>query len=79
MCSCFQVTPFSFYNIFLPRHAMFLELDLDGKVINSFHDPEGATVRVGVSEAFQYGDHVYLGHFSAPFLGKLHLTNMYDS
>ena len=61
----FQVTPFSVYNIFLPRHAMVIELNHEGQIVGSESYP--GAIKIGAaSEAFEYNAIIYIGHFESP-------------
>lgn len=72
-----QVTPFFLYNVFLPKHAMFIEVDETGKILNSFHDPDGSTIATGVGEAYEHQGAIYTGHFSHPYVGYITTTELY--
>ena len=65
-----QVTPLSAYRIFLPRHALAVEINHKGHIVGSLQDPGAA--RIGaVSEAFEYNNTIYIGHFESRYLGAL--------
>ncbi|XP_074644473.1 adipocyte plasma membrane-associated protein-like [Tubulanus polymorphus] len=66
-----KVTPMFVYNVFLPAHSYFIEVDSNGNIINSFHDPSGLVIKGGMTEAFLYNGKVYLGHHETPFIGVL--------
>lgn len=70
LASLFQVTPFFVYNVFLPRHAMIIELNLKGQIVGSLQDP-GALKIGAASEAFEYNNTIYIGHFESPYIGIL--------
>lgn len=69
----FQITPFFVYNVFLPRHAMIIELNHNGQIVGSLQDP-GALKIGAASEAFEYKNTIYIGHFESPYLGILDST-----
>ncbi|CAL8279690.1 unnamed protein product [Gadus morhua 'NCC'] len=64
-----KVVPLGWYNVLLPRHAMVLELALDGRLQGSHHDPDGTVTRA-VSDVFQNprGGRTYLGSTDQPYL-----------
>ena len=66
------------YKHFLPKHAILLEIDETGRIVTSFHDPNGTVVMNGMSEAFEHNGSVYFGHFSAPYLGKIDKSLLYE-
>ena len=74
----FQVTPFAVYPLVQPKHAILLEMDTEGNILHSFHDDEGAVIRIGLSEAYEHEDYVYLGSFSAKFLGRISKEELYS-
>lgn len=49
---------------------MVIELNKDGEIINSLHDPTGEVID-SVSEVLDTGDALYFGSFNSPFLAKL--------
>ncbi|KAJ8045376.1 Adipocyte plasma membrane-associated protein [Holothuria leucospilota] len=55
---------------FLPKYGMVIELNKDGEIINSLHDPTGEVID-SVSEVLDTGDALYFGSFNSPFLAKL--------
>nr|CAD2165940.1 unnamed protein product [Meloidogyne enterolobii] len=58
------------FDISRPKYGMVVELDLNGKIIRSYHDPTGTVIQ-GVSQASDDGDFLYLGSFHADFIGKV--------
>ncbi|XP_061770173.1 adipocyte plasma membrane-associated protein isoform X2 [Nerophis ophidion] len=66
-----KVVPLSFYNVLLPRYALVLELDLDGRLVASLHDPEGR-LTWAISDVFQNRGRTYLGNTDLPFLPVVH-------
>ncbi|XP_072042327.1 adipocyte plasma membrane-associated protein-like [Amphiura filiformis] len=54
----------------LPTYGMIIELDQEGLIRRSLHDPTGEVVG-SVSEVLDTGDALYLGSFSAPYLVKV--------
>ncbi|KAJ3612397.1 hypothetical protein NHX12_020673 [Muraenolepis orangiensis] len=66
-----KVVPLSWYDVLLPRHALVLELALDGGLRGSLHDPDG-TLTQAVSDVFQSpGGRTYLGSTDQPYLAVL--------
>nr|XP_009670051.1 PREDICTED: adipocyte plasma membrane-associated protein-like isoform X1 [Struthio camelus australis] len=62
-----KVTPLSFYNIFLHKHGLFLEINDKGDIVESFHDPDGS-ITWTVSDVFEHNGKMYLGNTELPFL-----------
>ena len=77
MSCVLQVTPWVVYNFVQPRYTILLEFDSSGSLIDSFHDPEGATISGGLGEAFEHDDAIYIGHFSKPFVGYIKTADLY--
>ncbi|GFO21761.1 adipocyte plasma membrane-associated protein [Plakobranchus ocellatus] len=69
-----KLIPASLFDVFLAKHAILLEISDDGHIVTSHHDP-GATTIMALSEAFQHGENIYIGHFKIPFVG---LVKSYD-
>ena len=63
-----KLVPAPLFDIFLPRHAMVVEISETGEIMSSHHDP-GATRLTAVSEAFEYDGKIYFGHFKIPYVG----------
>ena len=57
----------------MPKHALVVEIDEQGEIISSLHDPGALTIGA-VSEGFEYNSTLYLGHYQSPYLGVLNLT-----
>ncbi|WKX93150.1 hypothetical protein Q1695_010857 [Nippostrongylus brasiliensis] len=55
-----------------PPHAMIVQLDADGRIIQSMHDTSGKYVK-DVSQVTQYGDYLYFGSFHSNYIAKLHI------
>lgn len=68
-----QITPLQAYNVFMPKHALAIEVDPAGQVVSSLHDP-GAMVIGAVSEIFETNHTLIIGHYSSPYLGVLDLN-----
>ncbi|XP_063301205.1 adipocyte plasma membrane-associated protein-like [Pelobates fuscus] len=62
-----KVTPLSFYSVLLRKHGLFLEVNDQGDVVESFHDPDGR-VTWAVSDVFEHYGQLYLGNTDLPFL-----------
>uniref|UniRef100_A0A4W3H2Q9 Adipocyte plasma membrane-associated protein n=1 Tax=Callorhinchus milii TaxID=7868 RepID=A0A4W3H2Q9_CALMI len=60
---------------FVPKYGLVLELDEDGSVRRSLHDPHGVVVP-SVSEAHEHEGYLYLGSYHAPFLCRLDLNKV---
>ena len=58
-----------------PNYGLILELDRNGGITRSFHDPAGSVVPGHISEVYDDGDQLYLGSYQSPFLGKLRLKD----
>lgn len=58
-----------------PNYGLILELDRNGRITRSFHDPAGSVVPGHISEVYDDGDQLYLGSYQSPFLGKLRLKD----
>lgn len=65
-----QITPLKAYNVFMPKHALAVEIDQSGVIVGSLHDP--GSVRIdAVSEIFDFNNTLYIGHYQSPYLGIL--------
>ena len=53
-----------------------VELDPNGKIIRSLHDPTGQVIN-GVSEVLDFGPRLYLGSYDAPFVAIV--TNQHNT
>ena len=71
----FQVTPLILYNVFLPKHALFIEVDSSGRIVDSVHDPTGSVVH-HAGEAFEHAGHIYIGHYAQPFVAVLKTSDV---
>uniref|UniRef100_UPI00398E7D2E adipocyte plasma membrane-associated protein n=1 Tax=Pristiophorus japonicus TaxID=55135 RepID=UPI00398E7D2E len=60
---------------FVPKYGLVLELNEDGSIRRSFHDPHG-TVVPAVSEADEHDGYLYLGSYYTPFLCRLNLNEV---
>ena len=58
-----------------PNYGLILELDRNGRITRSFHDPAGSVVPGHISEVYDDGGLLYLGSYQSPFLGKLRLKD----
>ena len=61
-------------SITFPKHGLLLELNENGQISRSFHDPTGSVVP-GMSEVHDDGDVLYMGSHKSPFIGRLDLKN----
>ena len=57
-----------------PGHGFIVELDENGQIIKSLHDPTGKVVP-DASEVHDEGDTLWLGSFKAKYIAKLELNN----
>ncbi|KAK7103533.1 adipocyte plasma membrane-associated protein-like [Littorina saxatilis] len=58
-----------------PKYAIAVELNQDGNIIRSLHDPKG-TLYTSVSELQEEGDSLYIGSFERNFIGILKLSDL---
>ncbi|XP_064632804.1 adipocyte plasma membrane-associated protein-like [Lineus longissimus] len=72
-----KLTPLWAYSIFLPRHNYFLEIDGDGNILKSFHDPDGKIIR-GISEVFEHDGRLYIGHHEFPYVSVMDVKDLED-
>ncbi|KAK6176541.1 hypothetical protein SNE40_014807 [Patella caerulea] len=72
-----KITPLSMFDIFLPRHAILLEVSPVGEIIKSYHEPTGTVLRA-VGEGYEHNGNVYIGHFTLPFVGKISIKEFHD-
>jgi len=57
-------------SIVIPKHVLLVELDENGQITRSLHDPTGSVIS-GISEVHDDGDVLYFGSYKSPFVGKL--------
>ncbi|WKX93200.1 hypothetical protein Q1695_010890 [Nippostrongylus brasiliensis] len=55
-----------------PPHAMIVQLDADGRIIQSMHDTSGKYVK-DVSQVTHFGDYLYFGSFHSNYIARLHI------
>ncbi|XP_005989491.1 adipocyte plasma membrane-associated protein isoform X2 [Latimeria chalumnae] len=67
-----KITPLLLYSILLRKHGLVLEVDEQGEIVDSFHDPDGS-VTWSISDAFEHDGKLYLGNTELPFLAVLDL------
>ena len=72
-----QITPLSAYNVFMPKHALVVEVNRDGLIVGSLQDP-GASRIGAVSEAFEINGTIFIGHYQSPYLGVLSSAAVFD-
>ncbi|KAL8615677.1 hypothetical protein ACOMHN_034827 [Nucella lapillus] len=58
-----------------PKYGMVLELNQQGQIIRSLHDPHGVNYGA-ISEVDEYNGNLYLGSFKASFVGKIPMVNL---
>ena len=56
-------------------YGLLLELNENGQITRSFHDPTGSVIPGHISEVHDDGDVLYLGSYRSPFIGKLELKD----
>lgn len=54
----------------LPKHALIIEVDEDGRILRSFHD-DGGKVLGSISHVLDLGDRLLLGSYEAPYAAVL--------
>lgn len=57
---------------YLPKYGLVVEVNEEGKVIQSLHDPTGQVIPA-VSEVEDKDGVLYFGSYSLPYLGRLYL------
>ncbi|EPB79034.1 hypothetical protein ANCCEY_01891 [Ancylostoma ceylanicum] len=55
-----------------PRHAMVIQLNADGEIIQSLHDTKGTHIQ-DVSQVSQSGDYLFFGSFHNRYIAKLYI------
>ncbi|ETN71300.1 strictosidine synthase [Necator americanus] len=55
-----------------PRHAMVIQLNADGEIVQSLHDTKGANIQ-DVSQVSQEGDYLYFGSFHNKYIARLYI------
>ena len=59
----------------IPKYGLVVELNENGQIIRSLHDPAGVLFP-SVSEVQEENGILYLGSSDRPFIGKLSLTQL---
>ncbi|XP_040200009.1 adipocyte plasma membrane-associated protein-like [Rana temporaria] len=62
-----KVTPLAAYSFLLKKHGLFLEVNQNGEIVDSFHDPDGS-VTWAISDVYEHQGQLYLGNTDLPFL-----------
>lgn len=57
---------------YLPKYGLIVEVNEEGQVIRSLHDPTGEVIPA-VSEVEDKEGVLYLGSYNLPFMGRLYL------
>ncbi|CAH3043644.1 unnamed protein product [Pocillopora meandrina] len=57
------------------NYGLLLELDENGHITRSFHDPTGSVIPGSLSEVHDDGDVLFFGSFRSPFVGRLELKD----
>ncbi|VDM94474.1 unnamed protein product [Onchocerca ochengi] len=55
---------------FVKKHALILQLNEEGQIIASAHDPTGQVIEA-VSQVTETDEYLYLGYYRAPFIARL--------
>ncbi|KAJ1359929.1 hypothetical protein KIN20_018758 [Parelaphostrongylus tenuis] len=58
-----------------PPHAMIIQLDAQGEIVQSMHDTKGKHIQ-DVSQVSQSGDYLFLGSFHSKYIAKLHYPGL---
>lgn len=58
-----------------PKYGLIIHVNEKGKIDRSLHDTSGSVIDK-VSQVLEFGDHLYLGSFGAPFLGRLNVKDL---
>jgi sugar lactone lactonase YvrE len=61
--------PQEFIVSFIPAWGLVVELDEEGRLVDTWQDPSGRTA--WISEALEWKGYLYLGSFRNPFLGRI--------
>lgn len=61
------MTPLAAYSVLLKKHGLFLEMNQNGEIVDSFHDPDGS-VTWAISDVYEHQGYLYLGNTDLPFL-----------
>ncbi|XP_068132849.1 adipocyte plasma membrane-associated protein-like [Hyperolius riggenbachi] len=62
-----KMTPLAAYSVLLRKHGLFLEVNHNGEIVDSFHDPDGS-VTWAISDVYEHQGQLYLGNTDLPFL-----------
>ncbi|XP_018429120.1 PREDICTED: adipocyte plasma membrane-associated protein-like [Nanorana parkeri] len=62
-----KVLPLAAYSVLLKKHGLFLEVNQNGEIVDSLHDPDGS-VTWAISDVYEYHGQLYLGNTDLPFL-----------
>jgi len=73
-----KIVPIPYMNLLIqgdPTYGFIVVIDSSekNKILDSYQDPSSGSLK-GLSHALKVGDHVYLGSFKAPYLGKVKLA-----
>ncbi|KAK3596049.1 hypothetical protein CHS0354_032577 [Potamilus streckersoni] len=60
---------------FIPKYGLIAELDEQGEIVRSLHDPTGTKIPA-VSEVEDHDGVMYLGSYGLPYISKLHLQGI---
>ena len=66
----FQQIPERFLSTAIPSCTLIIELDEQGNIIRSLHDPDGERFS-RISEVEEDAGHLYIGSFCVPYIGKV--------
>ncbi|XP_063783616.1 adipocyte plasma membrane-associated protein-like [Pseudophryne corroboree] len=62
-----KITPLAAYSLLLRKYGLFLEVNLHGEIVDSYHDPDGI-VTWAISDVYEHQGKLYLGNTDLPFL-----------
>ena len=57
----------------IPQHGLLIELDREGRITQSLHDPDGMHTPA-ISEAVEDDGVLYLGSYYLPYISKVNLA-----
>ncbi|CAK5088811.1 unnamed protein product [Meloidogyne enterolobii] len=68
----FRVFPSTIVELLFNRgYGIAIEIDLDGKIIRSFHDPQGTIINDISQLADDGGEFIYLASFNNKYIGRM--------
>ena len=78
MCICVAVSLQLRINVlrvlsWLPAYGMVLEVDWEGNIVRSFHDPAGVVVREATEVVERPGGKIWIGSYQAHYIAEADL------